>query len=175
MTNKLTFLYLLITNYLFSLSLYDMYINAEPLYEYDKYIILDPNQIYTGGIGIFDENIYIEGNGSIINLQNNLGIWAFSDENTPANIDISRCTIINGSEYALSFHGYSTGTVLNCNLVNSNFGIKVFDYANVSMKNTNLINNVTYGAGIYSTTPTLNVSYCNAWGNNQDYMENCPG
>ena len=104
-----------------------------------------------------------------------IAVSAFSEEEIPANIDISRCSIINGSEYALSYSGFSTGTILNCNLINSNFGIKLFDYANVVIKNSNLINNTTYGVGIYSTTPILTISYSNAWGNSQDYMENCPG
>ena len=175
MIKNLLFYYLLMIKFIFSISLQEMYINAQAENGYDKYIILDPNQIYTGGIGIFDENIYIEGNGAVIDLENNLGIWAFSDEEITANINISRCSIINGSEYALSFAGFSTGHIINCNLINSNFGIKIFDYATVIMKNSNLYNHNTYGIGIYSTTPTLTLSYCNAWGNNQDYMENCPG
>ena len=175
MNKNIIYYYFILINFSFSITLQEMYLNAQAENGYDRYIILDPTQVYTGGIGIFDENIFIEGNGSVIDLDNNLGIWAFSEEEISANIDISRCSIINGSEYALSYSGFSTGIILNCNLINSNFGIKLFDYANVVIKNSNLINNTTYGVGIYSTTPILTISYSNAWGNSQDYMENCPG
>ena len=172
---KYSILIYFITNLIFCVSLQDMYNNAEPLNGYDKYIILDENDIYTGGIGIFEERTYIEGNGSIIDLELGLGLWVYSDSISNVKLDISRCTIINGSEYALSYSGYSEGSIINCNLINSVYGIKLFEYSNVLIKNSNLISNNIYGAGIYSSTPILLMSYCNAWNNGYDYMENCPG
>ena len=166
---------LFILNLIFSTSLQDMYNNSESLNGYDRYIILNENEIYTGGIGVFEESAYIEGNGAIINLELGLGIWVYSDSLSNIRLDISRCTIINGSEYALSYSGYSQGNIINCNLINSGNGIKLFEFSNLIMKNCNLINNNNYGVGIYSTTPTLFITYSNAWENGNDYMENCPG
>ena len=167
--------FLFILNLIFSTSLQDMYNNSESLNGYDRYIILNENEIYTGGIGVFEESAYIEGNGAIINLELGLGFWVYSDSLSNIRLDISRCTIINGSEYALSYSGYSQGNIINCNLINSGNGIKLFEFSNLIMKNCNLINNNNYGVGIYSTTPTLFITYSNAWENGNDYMENCPG
>ena len=106
---------------------------------------------------------------------NGLGIWAYCDSTSNIILDISRCTIINGSEYGISFSGFSSGQVINCNIINSNYGLKLFDNSDVIIKNCNLINNETYGIGIFSTSPNLLISYSNAWGNSENYMENCPG
>ena len=37
--------------------------------EYEKYIVLEPNSIYTGGIGIYEGDIYINCQGSVIDLE----------------------------------------------------------------------------------------------------------
>lgn len=164
-----------ITSIAFGIPLQEMFDSAEPMDGYDKYIILDPDEIYTGSIGIYEDNVFIEGNGAVIDLESGVGIWVYGDEMTPASLDIYRCSIINGADYALSYAGLSTGSAVNCNLINSAFGIKLYDYSQVNMRNCNVGNNTTYGIGIYSTTPTLTVSYCNTWNNGEDYMENCPG
>ena len=166
---------IVITNLILSTPLQEMYETAESLNGYDRYIILNNNEIYTGGIGVFEERTFIEGNGAIIDLEFGLGIWVYSDSSSNIVLDIERCSIINGSEYALSFSGYSNGNITNTNLINSSNGIKLFEFSNVVMKNCNLINNTNYGVGIYSTSPTLLISYSNAWENGNDYMENCPG
>ena len=55
-------------------------------------------------------------------------------------------------------------------------GIKLYDNSNVIISNTNFINNITYGLGIYTEEPICNISYCNSWNNGEyDFMENCPG
>ena len=168
-------IFILSLNILFSTSLQQMYNSSYPYGDYERYIILNGNETYTGGIGVFEESTYIEGNGATIDLEFGLGIWVYSDSTSNVTLDINRCTIINGSEYALSYSGNSIGTVTNINLINSVNGIKLFESSNVIMKNCNLINNSNYGVGIYSTSPTLQVSYTNTWNNTNDYMENCPG
>ena len=172
---KKIILIIYLINFIFATSLQHMYNNSESLYGYDRYIILNENEIYTGGIGVFEESTYIEGNGAIIDLELGLGIWVYSDSLSNIILDLERCTIINGSEYALSFSGYASGNITSINLINSENGIKLFENSNVIMKNCNLIDNNNYGVGIYSTSPTLLISYSNAWGNGNDYMENCPG
>ncbi len=169
------FLTLVLTSTIYGISLQEMYDSAESMYGYDKYIILDSEEIYTGGIGVFEGDVFIEGNGAVIDLLTGVGIWIYSDELTHASLDITRCTVVNGADYALSYAGLSTGNVINCNLINSNFGIKLYDYSQVNMRNCNVGENETYGIGIYSTTPILTISYCNTWDNGENYMENCPG
>ena len=45
------FLFISITTFLFSTTLQEAYNNAQPQQGYDKYIVLEENAIYTGGIG----------------------------------------------------------------------------------------------------------------------------
>ena len=59
-------------------TLQEAYHNASSYEEYDKYVILEPNQIYTGGIGIYEGNVYINCRGSVIDLEGNLGIWVYA-------------------------------------------------------------------------------------------------
>ena len=64
---------------LYPVSLQEMYDDATSGLGYDKYIQLESNQIYTGSIGVYEGSVLIDGNGAIIDLQNENGIW----KNTP--------------------------------------------------------------------------------------------
>ena len=43
--------------------------NASGYGEYEKYLVLEPNTIYTGGIGIYEGDVYINCQGSVIDLE----------------------------------------------------------------------------------------------------------
>ena len=101
------------TNFLFSISLQEVYDSAEPFGEYDKYLILDANTTYYGGIGVYEGNVMIEGNGAIIDLQNYAGIWVYGSEDYPSNLDIKYCSIVNGEYDGLNYSGTSTGNIEN--------------------------------------------------------------
>ena len=149
---------------------------AEPANGYDKLVNLSQDETYTGGLGIFEGNVLIDGHGAIIDLQGGSGIWVYADENYPANLDIQYCNIINGAYYGVSYGGTSTGILTNCNFVRNDFGIKLYDFSDVEIKNCNLIENTVYGVGIYSELPVCEINYTNAWGNGEaSWMENCPG
>tara|TARA_B110000438_G_C15599294_1_gene557302 strand:+ start:79 stop:594 length:516 start_codon:yes stop_codon:yes gene_type:complete len=158
-----------------AITLQDAYDNATQYEEYDKYIILEPNIIYTGGLGIYEGNIYIDCNGSIIDLEEGNGVWVYADENSPSNLDIEYCTITNSLYYGLSYGGMATGNITNCNLINTNFGIKLFDNSNVNLINSIFASNNSVGIAIYTEEPTLNAAYSLFWENEDDCMENCPG
>lgn len=169
--------YLLVLNsFVFCISLQEVFDNASEYGEYEKYIILEPNTTYTGGIGIFEGDVYIDCQGSVIDLEEGNGIWIYADENYLATLDIQYCNIINGGAYGLSYGGISSGTVTNCNFYNNNIGIKPFDYVELHIENCNFAYNITYGLGIISATPVITINYSNSWGcENGDYWENCPG
>ena len=112
--------------FVFCISLQEVFDNASGYGEYEKYIILDPNTIYTGGIGIFEGDVYINCQGSVIDLEEGNGIWIYADENYLATLDIQYCNIINGAYYGLSYSGISSGTVTNCNFYNNNIGIHIY-------------------------------------------------
>ena len=165
---------LLLTN-LYSTTLQEAFDSAMPQGQYDKYVVLDSNSIYTGGLGIYEGNVYINCNGSTIDLEGGNGVWVYADENYPSNLDIEYCTITNSLYYGLSYGGISEGNVKNCNLINTNFGIKLFDESNLNIINSIFASNNSLGIGIYTDLPTLNTSYCLFWDNEDDCMENCPG
>ena len=167
---------IVLLSFCFPVTLQEVFNDAESNGDYEKYLILDPNQIYTGGVGIYEGDVFIDCQGSIIDLQQQNGIWIYADENYLATLDIQYCNIINGAYYGLSYSGISSGTVTNCNFYNNNIGIKPFDYAELHIENSNFIDNTTYGLGIISETPTITINYSNSWNNeNGDYWENCPG
>ena len=159
-----------------SLTLQEAYDQSEPYMNFDKYIMLDSDIVYTGGLGIYEGNIFIDCNGAVIDLEGGTGIWAYADSQNPSNLNIQHCTITNGEYYGLSFGGQSSGNIINCNFINTNFGLKLFDESNVDITNCIFAYNNTYGIGVYTENPTLHASYCLFWENiESDCMENCPG
>ena len=143
---------------------------------YDKYIVLHQDTLYTGGVGIYEGNVFIEGNGAIIDLQGGTGIWVYGDDIVPANVDMEYFTLMNGEWYGVFFGGTATGNITNCNFINNGYGIQLYDFAELNIKNSNFVNNTIYGIALVNTTPVCNVNYCNAWDNGEaPWMENCPG
>lgn len=160
---------------LLAFSLQDVYNNSNSYENYDKYLILTNEYIYTGGLGLYEGNTFIDCNGAVINLEDGNGIWVYGDENNPSNLDIQECIITNSLYYGLSYAGESTGNIRNCNLINTNFGLKLFDNSNVVVNNSIFSSNNSMGIAIYSEDPSLNISYSLFWNNEDDYLENCPG
>ena len=168
--------YILLFSFSFCTSLQEIFDNASGNDDYDKYIILEPNTIYTGGVGIYEGDIYINCQGSTINLEEGNGIWVYADVEYLSSLDIEHCTVTNGLYYGLSFGGIAEGNINNCNFINTNFGLKLFDESNVFVTNSIFSNNLTYGIGLYSESPTLETSYSLFWDNlEEDCMESCPG
>ena len=85
-------------------------------------------------------------------------------------------TITNGLYYGLSFGGMANGNIKNCNFIDTNFWLKLFDVSDVSLTNSIFANHDTYGIGIYGDDTILETSYSLFWENQEsDCMENCPG
>ena len=167
---------LFITQVVFSIPLQDIFDNAEPFQNYDKYLVLNNNEIYTGSLGIYEGRVFIKGNGAVLDLMNGGGIWIYSTEEYPAHLDVEYLTIINGAYYGISYAGTSTGKIENCNFIDNDFGLKFFDTSTVEVKNSNFVGCGTYGLALFSMEPNIDVSYCNFWENaDGDLQENCPG
>tara|TARA_Y100000590_G_scaffold352576_1_gene405182 strand:+ start:1801 stop:2316 length:516 start_codon:yes stop_codon:yes gene_type:complete len=168
------YLFLLSIN-LFAITLQEAYNDSGPYQEYEKHVILDSNTVYTGGLGIFQGDVYINCNGSIIDLEEGNGIWIYADETYPSSLEIENCTITNSLYYGVSYGGKSYGSIKNCNLINTNFGVKLFDESDVTIVNSIFSSNYSVGVAIYTEEPTLHTSYSLFWENADDCMENCPG
>ena len=158
---------------IYPITLQEVFDESGPYENYDKYVILDSNSLYTGGIGIYEGSVFIDCNGSIIDLEQGNGIWVYADEYYPSSLDIEHCIITNSEYYGLSYGGLSQGNIKNCNLINTNFGLKLFDQSNVNVTNSIFAYNNTYGIGIYTELPIIEISYSLFWDNvESDCMEN---
>ena len=149
---------LIILSCLNAITLQEAFDNASPANGYDKYLELETGMIYTGGIGIYEGDVFIDCKETIINLEDGNGIWIYADEQYPCSLEIQNCSIINGQYYGLSFGGTSIGNIKNCNFLDTSFGLKLFDYSTVNVTNCIFGFNEVYGIGIYTENPILNVS-----------------
>ena len=173
---KKILLYLITISLIFPITLLEVYNSAQPGNGYDKYIVLDSEIIYDGGLGIFEGSIYINCQGTTIDLLGGGGIWLFADEYYNASLNIEYCTIFNGETSGINYMGTSTGNISNCNFISNDIGLVLMDQSHVNLKNSNFIDNETYGLGLITEEPILEVSYSNFWDNSEgDCMENCPG
>ena len=157
-------------------TLQSVFDSSGPGNDYDKYVVLEQNMIYTGGVGIYEGNVLIEGNGAVVDLEGGTGIWVYGDDIIPANLDIQYITLMNGGWYGVFYGGLATGNITNCNFINNGYGVQLYDFAEIQIKNSNFVDNLYYGVALVTTTPLCNVNYCNAWGNGEaPWGENCPG
>jgi hypothetical protein len=157
-------------------TLQSVYEAAGPGNGYDKYVVLEQNTIYTGEVGVYEGNVFIEGNGAIVDLNEGLGIWVYAEYNFPANLDIEYITLINGSYNGITFNGLSTGNISNCNFIQNAYGIQIMDSTNITINNSNFIQNNDYGIAIRGTLASFDISYSNFWENElgcAGYNENC--
>ena len=163
--------------HLHGITLQSVFDESGPGNGYDKYVILEQNIIYTGEVGIFEGDVFIEGNGAIVDLNEGLGIWVYAEEEYPATLDIEYLTIIDGGYNGLTFNGTSTGYISNCNFIQNEFGIQIMDQVNISVKNCNFIDNSQYGIAVRGTTASFDqINYSNFWENGLGcggYNENC--
>lgn len=169
-------IYISFLSIIHTITLQEAYNESNAFLEYDKYIILNSEEIYTGGLGIYEGNIYINCNGSVIDLQGGTGIWIYAEEQIPSMLTMEHCTITNGEYYGLSFGGMSEGLITNCNFINTNFGLQLSEESIVNITNSIFAYQNTYGIAVTTEEPILNASYCLFWENQEaDCMENCPG
>ena len=52
----------------FPITIQEVYDNASSFEGYDKYLILERNEIYTGTLGIYEGRVFIKGNGATLDL-----------------------------------------------------------------------------------------------------------
>ena len=152
----------IIISFIHAITLQEAYDDASSYGEYDKYVILNADSTYYWGLGIYEGNVMIDGQGSIVNLDGGTGIWAYGTEDYPCNVDIKFCTIINGEYDAVNYAGTATGSVENCNLVNNDIGIKLMDYSNVNISNSNFINGslISPRGGFYCRNACVSIGTC---------------
>ncbi|MCK5077633.1 MAG: hypothetical protein KAR38_14725 [Calditrichia bacterium] len=173
---KKTFLFLISLMLLFSLSYGDKVLNdviqdAQPASGYDKLLILDPNEVYTGGLIIVDTKVGIWGNGAILDLQSDsIAVRGNSQ------INLDGCIITNGGNaISVGVNENVTSMINQCTFYNNGIAIRFMTKTGaIEVVNTILSNNSIYGfACSHETARTLH--YSDAYSNGSNYVEWCPG
>ena len=91
---------------------------APPLAGYDKVLILQPNQLYTGGFISFNQTVAVWGNGATIDLQGS-GIIAVGK----GILDVDGCVFVNGAA-AINVSDEVKTTVSNCVFYRNTYGVQ---------------------------------------------------
>jgi hypothetical protein len=151
-------------------SLQTVYDGAGPADGYDKFLILDPANTYTGGLWIhFGVKCCIRGDGAEINLQHS-GVRV---QDAGSLLDIDHCIVRNG-QMGLQYLNNASGTVRNNTVVENDYGI-VSQGASTQMR---IENNIVTGNAVYGlywqeyVEPV--VQYNTVWDNaGGDYMHAC--
>ncbi len=153
-----------------ALNLQQAYENAQPGCGYDKLLVLDPEQSYTGGLEISGNvSVYILGQGALINLQSSQMHFT---SNT--NVIVQDCIVKNGSN-GVNYEGNATGMVNHCTFYNNGNGIRTWSSSPLTIKNCIIAFNTDHGVAKLNTSVTY-ISYCCAYGNtNGNFREWCPG
>lgn len=124
--NIILLFFIIQTFYLSSISLKQIYDEAQPFDIYDRYLELENGIIYEGGlfigsfyhpqrqsfINVTEENVKIVGNGAILDLQGQQICISYCNKQ----LDIEDCVIINGNirfrgDNTLDFDATPTGSV----------------------------------------------------------------
>jgi hypothetical protein len=143
---------------------------------YDKLLILDPKETYTGGCGVMiGKKSCIRGNGALVDLDG--GNVQAGGNGTQ--LDISSCCLIEAGYYgAINITNGASATIDGNTICKSNgiAGIRVWEYSTATIKNNIIWGNATYGIAKHEYTGTTNILY-NDMDNNKggNYMYWCPG
>lgn len=122
---------------------------AQPLAGYDKVLVLQPNQLYTGGFISFNQTVAVWGNGATIDLQGS-GLIAVGK----GILDVDGCVFVNGGA-AVNVSDEVKTTVSNCVFYQNTYGVQHYSsmglltvYNSIFMGNYNAVftleENLTY-------------------------------
>jgi len=160
---------LLLTVPVLAMHLQDAYDQAGSGEGYDKLVILDPSQVYTGYMVVtMQASCCLRGNGALIVLDPGAQIWAGST----SKLDVEECVITGGS-YGLSYDYTARSVVRNCTIVGNNIGIRTW-ISEVIISNCIIANNGEYGIACREgSEPTI--LYNDVWNNGSlNYAAFCP-
>jgi parallel beta-helix repeat protein len=136
-----------------AMHLQDAYDQAGPGEGYDKLVLLNPSEVYTGFMNVaMQTSCRLRGNGALIVLAPGGQIWAGST----SKLDVEGC-VITGGACGLSYDYTARSTVQNC-----------------TISNCIVVGNFEYGVACREgSEPTM--VYNDVWGNGAlDYAAFCP-
>lgn len=161
-----------------AVTLQSVYDAAGPLEAYTKFLELERDAIYTGGLIIpYTDRVCIKGNGATLDLQTGM----IQVQGTGARLDIDHCVIKNGclpaakyAEGALSFVG-SQGNVINNTFDANTIGIRIYltGPGAVTVMNNIIVHNTVTGLLCRLGDEPI-VSYNDSWSNGtENYLKDC--
>lgn len=160
-------------------TLQSAYDEAGPAEGYDKFLVLDPEVTYTGGLGVLQgKKSCIRGNGALCDLDG--GQIFVSQPKTQ--FDITGCCLIDGGGLGAVYVADNANANIDGNTIcKSGIGIYVWENSAATVKNNIIFKNnksggYMYGIAKHEYTGTLNILYNDVdshYGGN--YMYFCPG
>jgi parallel beta-helix repeat protein len=162
--------FVLVAPSVWALKFQDVYDQAGPGEGYDKLVVLDPNETYTGRCDVLEgKKSCIRGNGAVIDLD--FGQVVASGAGTE--LMITGCCLVNGNA-AIAIQNGAAGIVDGNTVCKSSKGIQAWLSASCTVKN-NIFYGNDYGVAREQNTSVAilyNDVYNNAMGN---YVYWCPG
>ncbi len=153
-----------------AIPLQSVYDGAGPGEGYDKLLVLDPGETYTGGMFVEEAvRCCVHGNGALIRLEG-ASIEAAWYE---TEIDIDHCVITEGLA-GVRISDFATGVIRNNTLYGNTYGIQsFFGETSILIENNVIVENSLYGIYARENLEPI-VQYNTVWGNpGGDYMLNC--
>jgi exopolysaccharide biosynthesis protein len=152
-----------------AIHLQDVYDQAVAGEGYDKLVVLDPGEVYSGYMVVTPRTTCVlHGNGALIVLDATGYISAPSQ----AKLDIDGC-VITGGAFGLNYDWSSNSTVKNCTIVGNDVGIRCWG-GQVTITNCIIAHSAQYGIACLDYSPPV-ISYNCMWANDGgDCMEFCP-
>ncbi len=151
-------------------TLQSAYDQAGPGEGYDKLVVLDPLELYTGRCDLSEgKRSCIRGNGALVDLK--FGQVVASGSGTE--LFLTGCCLVNGNA-AVSVQNGAAGTIDGNTICKSVMGVKAWESKSCTLKN-NIIYGNDYGVTREEYTST-DISY-NDFDNNAkgNYVYWCPG
>jgi parallel beta-helix repeat protein len=153
-----------------AITLQDVYDRAGPGEGYDKLVVLDPNETYTGRCDVLEgKKSCLRGNGALIDLQ--FGQIVASGSGTE--LLITGCCLVEGNA-AISIQNGAKGTVDGNTICKSVMGVRVWQSLSCTVKNNILYGN-DYGVAREENT-SATILYNDVDNNPKgNYVYWCPG
>ncbi len=159
----------------FAKTLQQAYDEAGPGEGYDKLLVLDPNEVYTGRCDVLKgKKSCIRGNGALCDLKDG-SVYAAG---YGTDLHITGCCLINCNEYsgAVAVYEGAKALIEGNTICKGNMGVVVWLSSTAVIKNNIIWGNVKYGVARHENTPTLTILYNDVDSNpGGNYMYLCVG
>ncbi|MBU0520015.1 right-handed parallel beta-helix repeat-containing protein [bacterium] len=153
-----------------AIPLQQAYTEAQPGAGYDKMIVLDPAETYTGGLEFDDESICIISCGALIDLQ---GDRIIANDN--GYLDICGVALTNSDSAAIKVNTAGQGWIDHCTFAGNYDGVHFWIGTNLTMTSNIFSYSERWGVWTDESTSRF-LAYNNAYSNlGGHYKEWCAG